>query len=606
MKLVFRVLQYLKGFKHLLILSIVLNSIFSLLSTVTIVVIQPVLQALFEPATMNAGATVAADESLSSTMKHWFFTSVMSFIQSDAHSDTLLKLGLLIIFLFALKNLAKYLGNNVNTRLSEGVIKSIRDQLFTSMMSQSMEHFNKTKVGTGISLVINNVGVMNGAITPLFFTLFRQPIEIILFLFVLIAYSPFLTMIAFSTSIGSLLLIKVTTTPIKKYANRMQDAMAHLTSVLQEFLTGIRLVKSTSSEINATNAFHEETKTYLKATIKSQKIVDLVPAINEMLAITALCAVLFVGGNEVYSGKMKAHELMTFLFALFSIMSPIAQLTSTPATIQKGLVAAKRIFSIIDKQPEVIDGRKECKGFDSAITVKDMSFAYEPGRPVLQDVSITIPKGKKIALVGQSGSGKSTMSDLIIRLYDPQTGSIELDGINIKEFSLESYRAKIGIVSQDTFLFNETVAANIAFGKENISREAIIQASILANAHDFISALPQGYDTPIGDRGLMLSGGQRQRLAIARALARQPELLIFDEATSALDAESEKQVQDSIAHLLKGRTALIIAHRLSTIMDADCIHVFEAGRIVESGTHQELLKNGGIYSRLCALQSLEA
>ena len=603
MNLLFRVLGYLKQFKLLLVLSIFLNTLFSILSTVTIIVIQPVLQALFEPNTMQKMQVPAEDVSFQ--LKEWFFRTVMNVVTGSTHSETLFRLGLLIIGLFTLKNLAKYLGNNVNTRLGEGVIKSIRDQLFTRIMAQSMDFFNKSKVGDSISLMLNSVGLMNGAITPLFFTLFRQPIEIALFLGVLLTYSPYLTFIAFSTSIGSLILVKLTTAPIKKYALRMQDAMAQLTQVLQEFLIGIRIVKSTSSEDKASSSFHTETRTYVRAAIKNQKIVDLVPAINEMLAIISLCAVLFIGGNEVYSGNMKAHELMTFLFALFSIMSPIAQITSTPATIQKGLVAAQSIFSIIDKSPSVKDGDLRCTSFNTALSIQDLSFSYDGQHPVLQNVSFDIAKGKKIALVGSSGSGKSTMSDLVIRLYDPTSGSILLDSQPIHDFTLESYRSLFGIVSQEAFLFHDTIAANIAFGSD-ATREQIIEAAKIAHAHTFINALPEGYDTIIGDRGVLLSGGQRQRLAIARALARRPEILIFDEATSALDAESERLVQEAIADVLKNRTALIIAHRLSTIIDADCIHVFEQGRIVESGTHQELVALGGIYASMCALQSLEA
>jgi len=601
--LLFRVLGYLKQFKLLLVLSIFLNTLFSILSTVTIIVIQPVLQALFEPNTMQKMQVPAED--ISFQLKEWFFRTVMNVVTGSTHSETLFRLGLLIIGLFTLKNLAKYLGNNVNTRLGEGVIKSIRDQLFTRIMAQSMDFFNKSKVGDSISLMLNSVGLMNGAITPLFFTLFRQPIEIALFLGVLLTYSPYLTFIAFSTSIGSLILVKLTTAPIKKYALRMQDAMAQLTQVLQEFLIGIRIVKSTSSEDKASSSFHTETRTYVRAAIKNQKIVDLVPAINEMLAIISLCVVLFIGGNEVYSGNMKAHELMTFLFALFSIMSPIAQITSTPATIQKGLVAAQSIFSIIDKSPSVKDGDHRCTSFNTALSIQDLSFSYDGQHPVLQNVSFDIAKGKKIALVGSSGSGKSTMSDLVIRLYDPTSGSILLDSQPIHDFTLESYRSLFGIVSQEAFLFHDTIAANIAFGSD-ATREQIIEAAKIAHAHTFINALPEGYDTIIGDRGVLLSGGQRQRLAIARALARRPEILIFDEATSALDAESERLVQEAIADVLKNRTALIIAHRLSTILDADCIHVFDHGRIIESGTHQELVALGGIYASMCALQSLEA
>jgi subfamily B ATP-binding cassette protein MsbA len=578
---------------------------FSVLSTVTIIVIQPVLEALFNPESMNSHPLLSNNESISVAIKQWFFTTVLDIVQSDSHSTTLLHLGLLILFLFILKNLTKYLGNNVNVRLGEGISKSIRDQLFKKMMSLSMDYFNRSKVGDNISFITNSVATMNGAVSPIFLTVFRQPIEIALFLAVLFSYSPFLTMIAFSTSIGSLLIIKLSTKAIKMYASRMLFSMHALTSLIQEMISGIRLVKTTASEDKATHQFEQETQRYVKASVKNQKLVDLVPVLNEILAISALCAVLYVGGNQVYDKELKPQELMTFLFALFSIMSPIAQLTNTPAVIQKGIVAAETVFDIIDQQPTVKNGNTSIHTFTSSITVDNLHFSYDGNHEVLHDIHLNIDKGKTIALVGQSGSGKSTMSDLIVRLYDPNKGSICIDGINIKEFSIEEYRQLFGIVSQDSFLFNDTIAENICFGKNIISEDEMIYAAKMANAHDFIMSLPMGYQTKIGDRGVLLSGGQKQRLAIARALVRKPQILIFDEATSALDAESEHLVQEAIHNLLHGRTALIIAHRLSTIIDADCIYVFDNGSIAESGTHKELLEKGGIYFRLCSLQTLD-
>ena len=578
---------------------------FSVLSTVTIIVIQPVLEALFNPESMNSHPLLSNNESISATIKQWFFTTVLDIVQSDSHSTTLLHLGLLILFLFILKNLTKYLGNNVNVRLGEGISKSIRDQLFRKMMSLSMDYFNRSKVGDNISFITNSVATMNGAVSPIFLTVFRQPIEIALFLAVLFSYSPFLTMIAFSTSIGSLLIIKLSTKAIKMYASRMLFSMHALTSLIQEMISGIRLVKTTASEDKATHQFEQETQRYVKASVKNQKLVDLVPVLNEILAISALCAVLYVGGNQVYDKELKPQELMTFLFALFSIMSPIAQLTNTPAVIQKGIVAAETVFDIIDQQPTVKNGNTSIHSFTSSISVDNLHFSYDGNHEVLHDIHLSIDKGKTIALVGQSGSGKSTMSDLIVRLYDPNKGSICIDGINIKEFSLEEYRQLFGIVSQDSFLFNDTIAENICFGKNIISEDEMIYAAKMANAHDFIISLPMGYQTKIGDRGVLLSGGQKQRLAIARALVRKPQILIFDEATSALDAESEHLVQEAIHNLLHGRTALIIAHRLSTIIDADCIYVFDNGSIAESGTHKELIEKGGIYFRLCSLQTLD-
>lgn len=578
---------------------------FSVLSTVTIIVIQPVLEALFNPESMNSHPLLSNNESVSATIKQWFFTTVLDIVQSDSHSTTLLHLGLLILFLFILKNLTKYLGNNVNVRLGEGISKSIRDQLFRKMMSLSMDYFNRSKVGDNISFITNSVATMNGAVSPIFLTVFRQPIEIALFLAVLFSYSPFLTMIAFSTSIGSLLIIKLSTKAIKMYASRMLFSMHALTSLIQEMISGIRLVKTTASEDKATHQFEQETQRYVKASVKNQKLVDLVPVLNEILAISALCAVLYVGGNQVYDKELKPQELMTFLFALFSIMSPLAQLTNTPAVIQKGIVAAETVFNIIDQQPTVKNGNTSIHTFTSSIAVDNLHFSYDGNHEVLHDIHLNIDKGKTIALVGQSGSGKSTMSDLIVRLYDPNKGSICVDGINIKEFSLEEYRQLFGIVSQDSFLFNDTIAENICFGKNIISEDEMIYAAKMANAHDFIISLPMGYQTKIGDRGVLLSGGQKQRLAIARALVRKPQILIFDEATSALDAESEHLVQEAIHNLLHGRTALIIAHRLSTIIDADCIYVFDNGSIAESGTHKELIEKGGIYFRLCSLQTLD-
>ena len=578
---------------------------FSVLSTVTIIVIQPVLEALFNPESMNSHPLLSNNESISATIKQWFFTTVLDIVQSDSHSTTLLHLGLLILFLFILKNLTKYLGNNVNVRLGEGISKSIRDQLFRKMMSLSMDYFNRSKVGDNISFITNSVATMNGAVSPIFLTVFRQPIEIALFLAVLFSYSPFLTMIAFSTSIGSLLIIKLSTKAIKMYASRMLFSMHALTSLIQEMISGIRLVKTTASEDKATNQFEQETQRYVKASVKNQKLVDLVPVLNEILAISALCAVLYVGGNQVYDKELKPQELMTFLFALFSIMSPIAQLTNTPAVIQKGIVAAESVFDIIDQQPTVKNGNNSIHTFTSSIAVDNLHFSYDGNHEVLHNIHLNIDKGKTIALVGQSGSGKSTMSDLIVRLYDPNKGSICIDGINIKEFSIEEYRQLFGIVSQDSFLFNDTIAENICFGKNIISEDEMIYAAKMANAHDFIISLPMGYQTKIGDRGVLLSGGQKQRLAIARALVRKPQILIFDEATSALDAESEHLVQEAIHNLLHGRTALIIAHRLSTIIDADCIYVFDNGSIAESGTHKELIEKGGIYFRLCSLQTLD-
>jgi subfamily B ATP-binding cassette protein MsbA len=304
---------------------------------------------------------------------------------------------------------------------------------------------------------------------------------------------------------------------------------------------------------------------------------------------------------EVIQGKMSGDDLFTFLFILFSIMSPITLLIHSVALYQRGYVASERVFKIIDQKPTIQSGKNTISKFNDSIKINNVSFGYL-NEPVISNADFVIKKGKKIAFVGASGSGKSTMLDLIIRFYDPIEGEILLDNINIKDFTIESYRSMFGIVAQESMLFNDTVANNIKFGYPEATMDEIIEAAKLANAYNFIMKMPKGFDSKLGDRGILLSGGERQRISIARALVRNPQILVFDEATSSLDAESEKIVQDAINVSLKGRTAIIVAHRLSTIINCDEIFIFDNGRIVERGIHTELIKLKGIYKKLYDLQ----
>jgi ATP-binding cassette, subfamily B, bacterial MsbA len=453
---------------------------------------------------------------------------------------------------------------------------------------------------------------MQGSVTASTLTLVREPFQIILFLLLLLSLSPYLTVIAFSTSIIALVLIRLATAALRKYAQRMQHVMATFTSVLQETVSGIRIIKAFSMEERVSAQFSQQTRAFVRAASKYQRVYDIVPATSEMFAIIALVVVLYVGGQQVFLGKLQSHELITFLFALFSIMSPITNVASLPAQIQRGIVSANIVFSILDAVPTVPAGTSPLVEFKHSLCAQNLSFSYQSAthesRKVLHDVSFCLPKGKKIALVGSSGSGKSTLCDVIIRLYDPQYGSVTVDNIDIRSFTLESYRALFGIVSQESILFNDTVSNNIRFGAgsplrmQAVSQYDVEHAARTANAIEFIDRLPQGFDTTIGDRGVLLSGGQKQRLAIARALVANPPILVFDEATSALDSESEQLVQEAINHVLEDRTALIIAHRLSTILSADEIIVVDGGRIVEHGTHNELLALHGLYKKLHDIQ----
>lgn len=602
-KTYFRVLHFLRPFAGLFALAVLFNAIFSVLSTVTITLIYPIIEMLFAA---QAGKEVmpaasAIDAAGVSSWKDTFFGFIREQIVLPDQHETLLRLSVLIIGVFVLKNIVKYISANINVRLEEGVVKSIRDQLFDKMVSLSMDYYTRNKTGGLISLITNDVGIVNGSITPTFMTLIRQPMEIALYLMILITLSPYLTLIAFSTSIVSLVLIQVATRYLRRYASRMQNAMADYTAVLQETISGIRVIKAFNAEQSAVQRFIDQTRFYVLSAFKYQRIIALVPGINEVFAIGALAAVLFVGGQEVFAGRMDGSELMLFLFSLFAIMSPISSLVGIPSQIQRGIVAAERVFAVLDMQPSVQPGAELSGGFHRALDVRDLAFAYQE-KDVLRNVSFHLPKGKKVALVGQSGSGKSTMVDLVVRFYDPQKGGIYLDGKDIRALTVESYRNLFGIVSQEPTLFNDTVSNNIRTGFEQATQQDIENAARIANAHEFIAQLPQGYDTMLGDRGVLLSGGQRQRIAIARALLRNPDILIFDEATSALDSESEKLVQSAITRVLENRTAIIIAHRLSTIIDADEILVFRDGEIVERGNHAELVQLNGVYKKLYDIQ----
>ncbi|GAB1431080.1 ABC transporter ATP-binding protein [Ignavibacteria bacterium] len=596
MKIIFRILGFIRGFGFIFFLSILCNTAYSVLSAASIAIIQPVLEVLFE---VNSPGTAAS--SSASGLKEHFYRSVETLIMTDDKYGSLSNLCIFIVIIFTAKNIAKYLGGNANMRLGEGMIKKMRDVAFERIMRQSLPFFQRRSSGDLISLIANDVTVMNGSISPLLATIFREPIEIAVFLILLLSFSPFLTLIAFSSSIVGLILIRVSTGALRRYAVRMQNAMANFTSVLQESIYAARLIKTMSAEQTAVGRFRRQTHEYVRALIKNQKVYDAVPAVNEILAITALSCVLYIGGREVYAGAMKGEELMTFLFALFGIMSPISSVAKIPAQVQRGLVAAERVFEAIDTEPAVQDGKNEARKFLNVLEARNVSFTYGD-REALSNASVIVPKSKKIAFVGPSGGGKSTMTDILIRLYDPSAGGIYIDGSNIREFTLESYHSLFGVVSQEAILFNDTIAANIGFGRGTPSREEITEAAKAAHAHEFIAAMPQGYDTIIGDRGTQLSGGQRQRISIARALINHPEILIFDEATSALDSESERLVQQAINNILENRTAIIVAHRLSTIRDADVIYVFDGGRVAEHGSHDTLMAAGGIYKRLFDIQ----
>jgi subfamily B ATP-binding cassette protein MsbA len=347
--------------------------------------------------------------------------------------------------------------------------------------------------------------------------------------------------------------------------------------------------------------FIDQTASYLQRAIRNTRVMGLIPVVNDTFGILALVTVFYIGSQDSAAGVITASNLMTFLFLLFGLMQPISVIANTIAGMQRGIAAGANVAQALDTMPTIQSGSSDLTSGESVLSVSNVSFAYADN-VVLKDVSFTVNTGEKIAFVGASGSGKSTMLDLLLRFYDPQSGAIKIYEQDVRSVDLDKYRRLFGVVSQEALLFHDTVANNISLGEDAADRDQIINVCRIAHADGFIQQLPDGYDTVIGDRGMRISGGQRQRLAIARALFREPQILLFDEATSALDTESERQVQTAIDRALEGRTAIIVAHRLSTIINADRILVFDQGRIVEQGTHAELLARSGVYARLYEIQ----
>lgn len=598
-QLIPKVAPFVRPYLGLMGLSFLANLVFSLVNAAVLAVVEPIFRTLF-----GASVPVAATTStpvIGSGLKAWFDNFIYNVVIADQFFDSIRNLSIFIFVLFIIRGVAKYLGRIISVRMEEGIMKSIRDALFMKVTALSMDFFARKKTGDIMSLLTNDVGVLNSATVNSLTTIWREGTTIFIYLGLLLAISPRLTLIAIGISLGGLILIRTTTGVLRRYGSRMQSAQANYTSTLQESVLGIRVVKALGIESTMVKRFTDQTSHYVRMALRNTRISALVPLVNDTFGILALVGVFYAGGSALAGGEIQPSNLVTFLFLLFGLMQPITTTVSTIANMQRGIAAADNVVGLLEEQPSIPSGAVVPPIFTSALAVKNVTFSYGDG-PVLRNISFTLHRGETLALVGASGSGKSTMLDLLLRFYDPTSGVIEFDGSDIRSFDLVSYRKQFGMVSQETILFNDTVANNISLGYADANDENIRRAARIAHAETFISQLPDTYQTSIGDRGMRLSGGQRQRLAIARAVVRDPQILLFDEATSALDTESERIVQEAISDVLQDRTAVIVAHRLSTIVNADRILVFEQGQIVEEGTHDALLSRGGVYAKLHAMQ----
>jgi ATP-binding cassette, subfamily B, bacterial MsbA len=515
-------------------------------------------------------------------------------------------LPLVVIGIFAFRGFMNFGQSYLNDYVGLRIINDVRNQLNRHFQSLSLSFFLRNPTGTLLTRVNSDVQLVRYAITDALASFLKDATSLVVLMVVAFLKDWVLASIAFFVFPASVLPIMRLSKRIKRLTRRGQISTGTLTSLLQESIQGNRIVKAFGMESYEDQRFVQENWKLFKQSLRASRIKAIVSPSMELLASFAIGGVVWYGGWSVIAGGRTQGEFMAFMAAMFLMYGPFKGLSRTYTSVHQGLAGAERVFEMLDEKPAIADkpDAREAKPFADKIEFRGVDFAYADA-PILKRINLLIEAGQMVALVGMSGVGKSTLVDLIPRFYDVDAGSLTLDGVDVRDLTVRSLRAQIGIVTQHTFLFNDTVRNNIAYGSLDRDIEAVIAASKAAHAHDFIMAMPNGYDSMIGEMGMQLSGGQRQRLAIARALLKNAPILILDEATSALDTDSERLVQDALEHLMATRTTIVIAHRLSTVRRADRIVVMVDGAIAEEGSHEELLAKNGEYSRLYSIQALE-
>ncbi|MBL7805321.1 MAG: ABC transporter ATP-binding protein [Saprospiraceae bacterium] len=600
-----QLLRYYRPFRRQLALAVLSNLLMSVFMVISIPVLQPFLQILFNPDEMTAKAAEPQGgfddlESRSSA----FFANL---IREHGREEALLLVCIFLVLVFFGKNLFRYLSLYFLAPVRQGVVRDLRQQMVDKILQLPVSYFTESRKGDLMSRISSDVQEIEWSIVGVVESIAREPLVILGSVAFMVYVSPGLLLFVLGLMLFSALIIGGVGRSLRRQSGEAQTRLGMLGALVEETLGGLRIIKGFNAEQWQHDRFARENRGYARTLVRLYRRKDLASPLSEFLGISAVAILLWFGAKQVFAGEISAATFITFLYAFYNVIEPAKALSGATYNIRKGMGALERVQAILQADVSIreAENARPIDAFTDQIEFRNVSFRYaNADRPAVEGIDLVIPRGKIIALVGASGAGKSTLADLLPRFYDVTDGQILVDGVDIRQLRTHDWRSLLGIVSQEAILFNDSVRNNILFSSTGASEEALIAAARAANAHDFISVLPEGYDTNIGDRGSKLSGGQRQRLTIARALLKNPPVLILDEATSALDSESEQLVQAALDRLLANRTALVIAHRLSTVQHADEIIVLDGGRIVERGTHESLMQQGQYYRKLVELQAL--
>ncbi|WP_299010059.1 ABC transporter ATP-binding protein [uncultured Tenacibaculum sp.] len=602
-----KIIKYAIPYKKYGLLNVLFNILYAFFSTLSFLALIPMLDVIFKPDSPKV-TVKPVFEGVSKIIE--YFKETISFyiyqVAGDDKAKALMLVVGLVIITFFFKNIFNYLAMYFITFLRNGVLKDIRNDLYKKTVELPLAYFSEKRKGDTMARIGTDVLEIQHSFLSILEMMVREPLTIVFTIVAMVAISFKLTLFVFIFIPLSGYIISLIGKSLKRKSDNVQKEQGYFLSLLEETLGGLKVIKGFTAEKEFQQKFEDSTNRFYHYSNTLLNRTNLASPASEFLGIGVIAVLLWYGGQLVITdGSLDGEDFIAYMGLAYNILTPAKAISKASYNVKRGNAAAERILEILEtKNPlEDVENAVDKKTFDTEITINNISFKYEDNY-VLKDFSLSIPKGKMVALVGQSGSGKSTIANLLTRFYDVNEGAILIDGTDIKNIKKHSLRQLEGLVTQDSILFNDTVKSNITLGIEGKSEEEIIQAAKIANAHEFIKDLPNGYDTNIGDSGNKLSGGQKQRLSIARAVLKNPPIMILDEATSALDTESEKLVQDALEKMMQNRTSVVIAHRLSTIQKADLIVVMQKGKIVEQGTHEELISKSGMYKKLVDMQSI--